>query len=192
MRPDLCAKDCPVPPKDQIGRFWTDSLVHDGDTLDAIIKLFGSDKVCLGSDAPFVLGEVTPLADGCQYAAGHLIDSMAHWDEGLRDKVLGSNAMVWLHRRREEFVRSTGTGTGSATAAHDGAKTLASHAFPQACHATGTGRHSDSALAASTGDAPAAVAAALHETHIDKAATASADASTASGTGTSEALAPSS
>lgn len=42
VRPDLCAADCKVPPKEQIGRFWTDSLVHDADALDGIVKLFGA------------------------------------------------------------------------------------------------------------------------------------------------------
>lgn len=103
VRPDLCAKDCSVSPADQLGRFWTDSLVHDGDTLNAIVKLFGPRRVCLGSDAPFVLGEVTPLEDGCRYSGGELVRSMSAWSAELRDRTLCENAMEWLGMRRCKF-----------------------------------------------------------------------------------------
>jgi len=52
-RPDLCAIDNKVSPKDSVGKFWVDSLVHDPDALRGIVKLFGSNKVCLGTDYPF-------------------------------------------------------------------------------------------------------------------------------------------
>jgi hypothetical protein len=40
-----------------MGRFWADSLVHDPDALNLVVKTFGEDKVCLGTDYPFPLGE---------------------------------------------------------------------------------------------------------------------------------------
>lgn len=61
--------------------------------------------MCLGSDAPFVLGEVTPLEDGCQYAAGKLIESMKHWDADLTARVFGTNALTWLNREGAQFKR---------------------------------------------------------------------------------------
>ncbi|XP_023336153.1 2-amino-3-carboxymuconate-6-semialdehyde decarboxylase isoform X2 [Eurytemora carolleeae] len=33
VRPDLCATDCNIPPLDFLGKFWTDSLVHDPGAL---------------------------------------------------------------------------------------------------------------------------------------------------------------
>ena len=38
-------------------RFYVDSLVHDADALRFLIKLFGAQRVALGSDYPFPLGE---------------------------------------------------------------------------------------------------------------------------------------
>lgn len=80
VRPDLCAKDTTLSPLDHLGKFWADSLVHDADGLDMIVKVFGEDKVCLGTDYPFPLGEYTAESFGTVYAAGELIDSMGIYD----------------------------------------------------------------------------------------------------------------
>jgi aminocarboxymuconate-semialdehyde decarboxylase len=90
-RPDLVAVDNPVPPRAYLGRFWVDSLVHDADTLLQIVKLFGEERVMLGSDYPFPLGEDQP---------GALIRSLPELTEASRDKLLGSNALHWLGRER--------------------------------------------------------------------------------------------
>jgi aminocarboxymuconate-semialdehyde decarboxylase len=76
VRPDLCAADCALSPREHLGRFWADSLVHDPMALESVVEVFGEDKVCLGSDYPFPLGEFTPESGGKQYAAGALIDAM--------------------------------------------------------------------------------------------------------------------
>ncbi len=60
VRPDLVAIDNPHHPDKYLGQFWVDTLVHDIDMLDKLISLFGIDKVALGSDYPFPLGELTP------------------------------------------------------------------------------------------------------------------------------------
>ncbi|CAG8578922.1 3497_t:CDS:2, partial [Racocetra fulgida] len=50
-------------------RIYVDSLVHDEDTLQFLIKKIGIDKVMLGSDYPFPLGESHPgkLIEGCDW-----------------------------------------------------------------------------------------------------------------------------
>ncbi|HRN35785.1 MAG TPA: amidohydrolase family protein, partial [Flavobacteriales bacterium] len=58
VRPDLCAVDNNVPPKDHLGRFWLDSLVHDPAMLQHVVNLVGADRVALGTDYPFPLGEL--------------------------------------------------------------------------------------------------------------------------------------
>ena len=58
VRPDLCATDCPVAPKEFLGKFWTDSLVHDQGALKLLLEVIGEDRVMLGTDYPFPLGEV--------------------------------------------------------------------------------------------------------------------------------------
>ena len=88
VRPDLVAIDNPTNPRDYIGKFWIDSLVHDEDALHYIIKLMGQDKICLGSDYPFPLGEHHP---------GKLIEDVIA-DKTLQEKLLWKNWMEWLGR----------------------------------------------------------------------------------------------
>jgi aminocarboxymuconate-semialdehyde decarboxylase len=85
-RPDLCAIDNKVAPREYLGRFFVDSLVHDPEMLKFIISLYGEDKVALGTDYPFPLGELK---------AGELIEGM-QFDKELRDKLLWKNAADWL------------------------------------------------------------------------------------------------
>ena len=60
VRPDLCAIDNKIAPKNYLGKFWFDSLVHDVDMLKYLIKLVGVQKIALGTDYPFPLGELEP------------------------------------------------------------------------------------------------------------------------------------
>jgi aminocarboxymuconate-semialdehyde decarboxylase len=86
VRPDLVAVDNPVNPRDYIGRFWIDSLVHDPQALHYMLELMGEDFICLGSDYPFPLGESKP---------GALIESM-HFTSVQKNKMLYQNALQWL------------------------------------------------------------------------------------------------
>jgi aminocarboxymuconate-semialdehyde decarboxylase len=42
-------------------RFWYDALVHDEAALRYLIERVGADRVVLGTDAPFDMGEERPL-----------------------------------------------------------------------------------------------------------------------------------
>src|SRR5690554_2509594 len=86
VRPDLCAVDNNVNPREYLGKFYLDSLVHDPKVLDYVIDLIGEDKVALGTDYPFPLGELEP---------GQLIKSM-NYSEERKEKLLGKNALNWL------------------------------------------------------------------------------------------------
>jgi len=72
-RPDLVAIDNKTEPRKYLAndetpaRFYVDSLVHDADALRLLLKLFGPERVALGSDYPFPLGEAEP---------GNLIESL--------------------------------------------------------------------------------------------------------------------
>jgi aminocarboxymuconate-semialdehyde decarboxylase len=44
VRPDLCAIECQLSPKEFLGKFYTDSLVHSKESLDLLINVIG--KVC--------------------------------------------------------------------------------------------------------------------------------------------------
>ena len=94
VRPDLCAVDNPVPPREHLGKFWLDSLVHDPVLLQHIVDLCGADKVALGTDYPFPLGELEP---------GSLIHSMP-WDDKQKEQLLSGSALAWLDLKREAFT----------------------------------------------------------------------------------------
>ncbi|MCC6753375.1 MAG: amidohydrolase [Saprospiraceae bacterium] len=85
-RPDLVAVDNPVSPDEALGKFWVDALVHDQDMLDKIIALFGIDRVAMGSDYPFPLGEAHP---------GQLIEESAY-DADEKSWLLYRSAEAWL------------------------------------------------------------------------------------------------
>jgi aminocarboxymuconate-semialdehyde decarboxylase len=65
-----------------------DSLVQDADALTFLIGLFGSRRICLGSDYPFPLGEAEP---------GKLILGMSSLDEKTRDHILHASVKEFLH-----------------------------------------------------------------------------------------------
>ena len=86
VRPDLVAVDNAVNPRDHIGNFWIDSLVHDKKAMNYILDVMGENNICLGSDYPFPLGEEHP---------GKLIEEM-ELEKSLLDKLFSENAMKWL------------------------------------------------------------------------------------------------
>ena len=88
VRPDLCAIDNNVNPRDYLGAFWIDALVHDPKALDFVIDIMGHKRVCMGSDYPFPLGEHHP---------GKLIESM-DYSASIKERLLYRNAMEWLGR----------------------------------------------------------------------------------------------
>jgi aminocarboxymuconate-semialdehyde decarboxylase len=86
-RPDLCAVKTKTSPRDQVGKFYLDTLVHDPRVLQHLIATFGVDKLALGTDYPFPLGEDRP---------GSLIQSLAELDEASRERLLSGTAREWL------------------------------------------------------------------------------------------------
>jgi aminocarboxymuconate-semialdehyde decarboxylase len=93
-RPDLVAIDNNVNPREYLGKFWLDSLVHDEEMLRYIIKLFGSEKIALGSDYPFPLGENEP---------GKLIRDL-NFDSKTAENLLHVSALKWLGLEKKLFI----------------------------------------------------------------------------------------
>ncbi len=94
VRPDLCAVDNPFNPKNYLGKFYLDSLVHEPQMLRFIVDLIGEDFIALGSDYPFPLGELSP---------GKLIRN-AGFDGRVSQKLLQNNALNWLGRSVDNFL----------------------------------------------------------------------------------------
>ena len=86
-RPDLCAVDNPGNPRDYVRRMYFDSLVHDADALRYLVRLAGPERVALGSDYPFPLGERTP---------GELIRSIPEFDTATKARLLRGTAEEFL------------------------------------------------------------------------------------------------
>ncbi len=93
-RPDLVAIDNNVNPRNYIGKFYFDSLVHDPDMLRFLVNLTGADKIALGSDYPFPLGEDIP---------GSLIKSM-EYDEAVKERLLSGTALEWMGVDKNIFM----------------------------------------------------------------------------------------
>lgn len=93
-RPDLVAIDNAVSPEQYIGKFWIDSLVHDPRMLDFVVDMFGANRVALGSDYPFPLGENIP---------GTLIKNM-NWEDTKKEMVLSGAALQWLGMEKNFFI----------------------------------------------------------------------------------------
>ncbi len=97
VRPDLVATDSKTNPRNYLacadGReitpahFYVDSLVHDADALRMLVKLFGAERVALGSDYPFPLGETHP---------GELIESMGSFSPETKTQLLSETAREFL------------------------------------------------------------------------------------------------
>lgn len=104
-RPDLCARHIAAPPSSYLRRLYVDSLVHDAEVLRYLIRLFGADRVALGTDYPFPLGEDSP---------GRLIESMDDLDGDTRGLLLGGTALEFLGLR--DFGRDR-VAAGEASAA---------------------------------------------------------------------------
>jgi aminocarboxymuconate-semialdehyde decarboxylase len=85
-RPDLCAVSNDVSPREYLQRIYLDSLVHEPLMLRYLVDLIGPDRIALGSDYPFPLGEPRP---------GELIDS-GRFPEKTRARLLHGTALEWL------------------------------------------------------------------------------------------------
>lgn len=93
-RPDLVAIDNPINPREYLGRFWVDCITHDLPTLKFIIDHVGSDKVCLGSDYPFPLGDLE---------IGKFIEG-SDLDKNTVQNIFSKSTLDWLKLSESDFL----------------------------------------------------------------------------------------
>lgn len=94
VRPDLCAIDNHISPRNYVRRIFVDSLVHDRHALRFLIDTFGVDRIAMGSDYPFPLGEHRP---------GELIQSI-ELSRQDRAQLLHGTALTWLGKSINDFI----------------------------------------------------------------------------------------
>lgn len=87
VRPDLCAIDNCNDPRTYLDRLYVDSLVHEPLTLNLLVQLFGCDRIALGSDYPFPLGEAKP---------GTLVESLPELTHNERRRIMAGTALEFL------------------------------------------------------------------------------------------------
>jgi aminocarboxymuconate-semialdehyde decarboxylase len=68
-------------------RIYLHTLVHDPEVLRYLIQLMGVERLALGTDYPFPLGELEP---------GHLIRELTELSSAQRNRLLGGTALEWL------------------------------------------------------------------------------------------------
>lgn len=104
VRPDLVAIDNKVNPRSYLAhrdghgaskpaRFYVDSLVHDAAALLMLLHLFGAERVALGSDYPFPLGEANP---------GALLESLPEISAEQKQQVRAETAREFLGLAQSE------------------------------------------------------------------------------------------
>jgi aminocarboxymuconate-semialdehyde decarboxylase len=86
-RRDIARGACLRPPAAYVDRFLVDSAVFSEPSLRLLVDVMGVDRVLLGSDYPYPLGEQRP---------GELIRTVSWLDSADRDRLLGGNALEFL------------------------------------------------------------------------------------------------
>jgi aminocarboxymuconate-semialdehyde decarboxylase len=94
VRPDLVQLHITREPRDYLCQLYFDSLVHDPEVLRYMIGLCTAEKIALGSDYPFPLGEHHP---------GKMIEEMSDLSPATRDRLLAGTALEWLGLDRAKY-----------------------------------------------------------------------------------------
>jgi aminocarboxymuconate-semialdehyde decarboxylase len=103
---DIVRKDCPRLPSSYVDRFCVDAAVFSAEALSLLVKVMGEDRVMLGSDYPFPLGE---------QQVGGLIRSHPGLPSRVREKLLHANARRFFSLGGAQRVeRPTGAALTSA------------------------------------------------------------------------------
>ncbi|WP_067468806.1 amidohydrolase family protein [Actinomadura macra] len=97
---DIVRADSPRPPSQYTDRFFVDSAVFDPRALRLLVDVMGSDRVMLGTDYPFPLGEKEP---------GETIRACPGLDDAERAQMLGGNAQAFFAAVPAGLVASEGS-----------------------------------------------------------------------------------
>lgn len=85
MKPDLAAQHTERLPSEYLRRIYVDTVVHSPGVLRFLIDAMGADRVLLGTDYPFEMGDDDPVA---------LVDSVPGINAAERESILSGNARL--------------------------------------------------------------------------------------------------
>ena len=86
MVPGKSAQHISKPPSDYLKALYVDTVVHAPIALDYLVRYFGAEKVLLGTDYPFPMGDQDPVA---------FVESVG-FDDATVDAIVGGNAQRLL------------------------------------------------------------------------------------------------
>lgn len=92
-RPDLVAIDNNVNPRNYTGKFWVDSITHDERLLKYVLEMQGAEKICMGTDYPFPLGDLK---------FGEYMEQM-NLDQKTLEHLFHGSALSWLDLDIKDF-----------------------------------------------------------------------------------------
>lgn len=118
-RPDLFSKASPLNPYDTISKcgIYVDTLTHDPWVLDMLVHTLGAQRIAMGSDYPYPMGEMDPFdpvslkdmqGNTCPYGKtkgiypGHMIE---HLPESDADMEAAWRHFNWLARENADGPR---------------------------------------------------------------------------------------
>jgi len=84
---DIVRQDCPNLPSSYTDRFYVDSAVFSDESLQLLTNVMGDDRVMLGSDSPFPLGE---------QRVGTLVREHKGLSQTAKNNILGHNAETFF------------------------------------------------------------------------------------------------
>lgn len=85
---DIVREDCPNLPSSYVDRFSVDSAVFDAKSLSLLVDVMGEERVLLGSDYPYPLGEQT---------IGSLVENHDGLSDQAKSRILGVNAAKFFN-----------------------------------------------------------------------------------------------
>ena len=94
-RPDLVAIDNPVNPREYLGKFWVDCITHDSALMEYVLKVQGAERVTLGSDYPFPLGDLE---------IGAFLEKM-DLDKKTLEDIYCNATLAWLDLPKANFLK---------------------------------------------------------------------------------------
>ena len=100
-RPDLIQinlKGDNESPMKWLGKFYVDSLVHDYNAFEYLVKIIGYDNIVMGTDYPFPLGECYPLKQ-----CGQLIQEHPTFSKKIKEKLLWYNGLKLINKNNQYF-----------------------------------------------------------------------------------------